>query len=120
MVAAVLLATFAWPTSGWAGAPDETGDHLVAEEAAANAPAATSRDRAERTGFVLAEVRRAIESNPANKVLSLSIDPDYRGGKDTFLVNVILTTQERETTLGVIVTCRPASQGWKSELAFVE
>ena len=85
-------------------------------------PASDPNDsaRPKETAFVLTEVRKVIESNPANKVVELSIDPDYTYDKDGYLVNAVVAAQERRFSLGVIVTLQPVANGWKTLVAFVD
>ena len=73
-----------------------------------------------KIAFVLAEVRKRIETNPKNQVTELLVDPDFRGEDDIYLVNVLLTTEELKYTLGAVVTLRPAANGWVATVGFVD
>lgn len=69
---------------------------------------------------MLTEVRKELESNSANKVAELSIDPDYGRDKESYLVNAVVAAQEQRFSLGVIVTLQPVANGWKTLVAFVD
>jgi hypothetical protein len=74
----------------------------------------------EKVAFVLAEVRKQLETNPKNQIAELSVDPDFRGNDDVYLVNVILTAYELQYSLGAVVKLRPAASGWATTVAFVD
>jgi hypothetical protein len=121
---AALLTLSSLPTAIRSGEPDARPD-LQSNRAVAldeHLPASGRNDhtRPKETAFVLAEVRKAIESNPANKVVELSLDPDYSRDKDSYLVNAVVAAQEQRFSLGVIVTLQPVANGWKTLVAFVD
>jgi len=70
--------------------------------------------------FVLAEVRKQLEPNPATEIVDLSIDPDYRGASDTFLVNAVLDDHGRKLTLGVMVTVHRNAEGQQASLGYID
>ena len=70
--------------------------------------------------FVLAEVRKHLETNRQSQVTGLSVDPDYRSGDDTYLVSVLLEAHELKCTLGVLVTLHPVVNGWKATMGFID
>jgi acetylornithine deacetylase/succinyl-diaminopimelate desuccinylase-like protein len=121
---AALLALAALPTATWAdepnALPDRQDNKVVALDE--NLPASHSNNdaRSKEPAIVLAEVRKVLESNPANTVVELSIDPDYTYDKDGYLVNAVVAAQERRFSLGVIVTLQPGATGRKTLMAFVD
>jgi hypothetical protein len=70
--------------------------------------------------FVLAEVRKTLDSNPYTEVVELLVDPDYHGVDGAYLVNVILNAQGRKILVGVIVTLRPVANQWETTMEFVD
>ena len=82
-------------------------------------PKSKHRDKKE-VDFVLAEVRKLLEPNPETEVAELSIDPDYVGAGETYLVNVVLDTHEQKLLLGVLVTLHPVADGWETTIGFVD
>jgi hypothetical protein len=73
-----------------------------------------------KVDFVLAEVRKVLEPNPESQVIELSIDPDYVGAEDSYLVNVVIEAHEQKLLLGVLVTLRSGENGWETTFGFVD
>ena len=72
------------------------------------------------TDFVIAEVRKLLESNPETEVVELAIDPDYKGAAGTYLVNVVLDAHGRKLTLGVIVSVPHRVENLQTTMAFID
>jgi hypothetical protein len=112
------------PTSSEAGEPDPRLDPLANKIAVSDehlpAVGKDSDARPNETAFVLAEVREEIESNPANKVVGLTIDPNYSCDKDSYLVNAVVVAREQRFSLGVIITLQLDAKGRKTVVAFVD
>jgi hypothetical protein len=82
-------------------------------------PKAKSGDK-KQIDFVLAEVRKQLEPNPETEIVDLTIDPDYKGAADTYLVNVVLDAHGRKLTLGVMVTVQQNAKGPQALLGFID
>jgi hypothetical protein len=73
--------------------------------------------------FVLSAVRQnleGLEPHPVTKIIEMSIDPEYSGEKDSYLVNVVLKTQEQKFQVGVMVTAHKKANGWDVSLAYLD
>lgn len=89
---------------------------------------APTERRAEKTAFpdaqmcefALAEARKAIVVEPSNKVLTLTVDPDYFGAGKTILVNAVLDADGRRESLGVLVTVDKTALGLRARLAYID
>ena len=73
-----------------------------------------------KVDFVLAEVRKLLETNPESQVAELSVDPGYAGAEDSYLVNVVMEAHEQKLLLGVLVTLRSGENGWETTFGFVD
>jgi len=73
-----------------------------------------------KVDFVLAEVRKLLETNPESQVAELSIDRGYAGAEDSYLVNVVMEAHEQKLLLGVLVTLRSGENGWETTFGFVD
>lgn len=88
-------------------------------ERGAIAKADANSDSSKISEFVLAEVRRRLDPNPETEIVELKIDPDYRGGKDTYLVNAVLDAHGRTLLVGVLVTVRQTNEGLQAAVGYI-
>jgi len=70
--------------------------------------------------FVLAEVRKRLDPNPETEIVELTIDPDYHGAKETYLVNAVLDAHGRKLSVGVMVSVKYTSDGPQATLGYVD
>ena len=120
IIFAALLALSTLPTANGAGELDSSSNNGVALDE--HLPGSDRNDDAcaKENVFVLAEVRKVIESNRANKVEELSLDPDYSRDKDSYLANAVVAARAQRFSLGIIVTLQPDAKGRKTLVAFVD
>lgn len=70
--------------------------------------------------FVLAEVRKRLDPNPETEIVELTIDPNYRGAKETYLVNAVLDAHGRKLSVGVMVKVKYTADGLQATLGYVD
>jgi len=123
---AVLLLAVVFPLCSAASTQEpEVSPSIMSHDTKGDAQEAAVQDNAwhasqKETDFVLAEVRKLLESNPGSQIAELSLDPDYDGEEDTFLVNVVLEAHECRFTVGVMVKLHPIANGWETSLGYVD
>lgn len=89
-------------------------------ELGASAKVDDATDSTKAVDFVLAEVRKRLDPNPETEILELKIDPDYRGAKETYLVNAVLDAHGRKLTLGIMVSLKQMPRGLQVTMGYVD
>ncbi|MFT3782653.1 MAG: hypothetical protein QM790_11615 [Nibricoccus sp.] len=93
----------------------EAGESHVAT-APANVPVGDKKE----VEFVLAEVRKQLEPNPATAVVEIAIDPEYRQGEHDYLVSAVLDSGGRKIYIGVMVRVEGKDEHMKASLAYLD
>jgi hypothetical protein len=120
---ALIFAAVSMQVAAMGKEPQSDGGYDLAfadTELGAVAKVEDTTDSTKVVDFVLAEVRRRLDPNPDTEIVELKIDPDYRGAKETYLVNAVLDAHGRKLTVGVMVSLKQTSGGLQVTMGYVD